>query len=120
MTSDPVQRPAEHAAAPSRPEASGLSARDRDVLAFERQWWRFAGAKEAAVRETFGISPTRYYQVLNAVIDRPEALAADPLVVRRLRRLRATRQRSRPGVRWASGTAATSLGDRGEARGIRP
>ncbi len=76
-------------------ESSGLPRRERDVLAFERQWWRYAGAKEAAIREQFGLSATRYYQVLNAVIDRPEALAADPLLVRRLRRMRATRQRQR-------------------------
>jgi hypothetical protein len=72
-----------------------LSARDRAVLAFERQWWRFAGAKETAIRESFGMSATRYYQVLNALIDRPEALVADPLLVRRLRRMRAARQRQR-------------------------
>ncbi|KQS60437.1 hypothetical protein ASG36_05800 [Geodermatophilus sp. Leaf369] len=76
-------------------DVSGLPRRERDVLAFERQWWRYAGAKEAAIREQFGLSATRYYQVLNAVIDRPEALAADPLLVRRLRRMRATRQRQR-------------------------
>jgi hypothetical protein len=75
--------------------ATGLSARDRAVLAFERQWWRFAGAKETAIRESFGMSATRYYQVLNALIDRPEALVADPLLVRRLRRMRAARQRQR-------------------------
>ena len=74
-----------------------LPARDREMLAFERQWWRFAGAKEAAIRERFGMSPTRYYQVLNALIDRPEALAADPLQVRRLRRMRGARQRQRSG-----------------------
>jgi hypothetical protein len=72
-----------------------LSARDRDILDFERQWWKYAGAKETAVREKFDMSATRYYQVLNALIDRPEAVAADPLLVRRLRRLRATRQRQR-------------------------
>ena len=72
-----------------------LSARDRAVLAFERQWWRFAGAKDTAIRESFGMSATRYYQVLNALIDRPEALVADPLLVRRLRRMRAARQRQR-------------------------
>ncbi|WP_369140639.1 DUF3263 domain-containing protein [Modestobacter versicolor] len=75
----------------------GLPARERDMLAFERQWWRFPGAKETAIRERFGISPTRYYQVLNALVDRPEALAADPLLVRRLRRMRAARQRQRSG-----------------------
>jgi len=74
--------------------ASQLSARDQEILAFERQWWKYAGAKEQAVREQFDMSSTRYYQVLNALIDRPEALAFDPLLVRRLRRLRATRQRA--------------------------
>ena len=72
-----------------------LSARDREILEFERQWWKYAGAKETAVREQFDMSATRYYQVLNALIDRPEALASDPLLVRRLRRLRAARQRQR-------------------------
>ena len=71
-----------------------LSDRDRDILDFERQWWKYAGAKETAVREKFDMSSTRYYQVLNALIDRPEALAADPLLVRRLRRLRSQRQRA--------------------------
>jgi len=77
------------------PGAEGLSQRDRDILAFERQWWKYAGAKEQAVREKFDMSSTRYYQVLNALIDRPESLAFDPLLVRRLRRLRAARQRAR-------------------------
>ena len=72
-----------------------LSERDRAILDFERQWWKYAGAKEQAVKEKFSMSSTRYYQVLNALIDRPEALAHDPLLVRRLRRLRATRQRAR-------------------------
>jgi hypothetical protein len=72
-----------------------LSTRDREILGFERQWWKYAGAKEQAVREKFDMSSTRYYQVLNALIDRPEALAFDPLLVRRLRRLRAARQRAR-------------------------
>jgi hypothetical protein len=74
---------------------SGLSERDCAILSFERQWWKYAGAKEQAVREKFDMSSTRYYQVLNALIDRPEALEADPLLVRRLRRLRASRQRQR-------------------------
>ena len=79
-----------------QPEGSGeLSERDAAMLDFERQWWKYAGAKEQAVREKFDMSSTRYYQVLNALIDRPEALAHDPLLVRRLRRLRATRQRQR-------------------------
>ena len=76
-------------------EQSVLSDRDREILEFERHWWKYAGAKETAVREKFDMSSTRYYQVLNALIDRPEALEADPLLVRRLRRLRAARQRQR-------------------------
>ena len=74
---------------------SGLSRREHDMLAFERQWWRRPGAKETAIRDRFDLTPTRYYQVLNALVDRPDALAADPLLVRRLRRLRAARQRTR-------------------------
>ncbi|WP_436700997.1 DUF3263 domain-containing protein [Nocardioides sp. BYT-33-1] len=69
------------------------------ILTFERQWWKYAGAKESAVRERFGMSATRYYQVLNALIDRPEALAADPMLVRRLRRLRSQRQWQRSAAR---------------------
>jgi len=72
-----------------------LSERDREILEFERQWWKYAGAKEAAVREKFDMSSTRYYQVLNALIDRTQAIEADPLLVRRLRRLRSQRQRAR-------------------------
>ncbi len=72
-----------------------LSPRDQQILAFERLWWKYAGAKEQAVREQFDMSATRYYQVLNALIDKPEAQAFDPLLVKRLRRLRAARQRQR-------------------------
>jgi hypothetical protein len=73
----------------------GLSRREHEMLTFERQWWRQAGAKETAIRDRFGVTPTRYYQVLNALVDRADALAADPLLVRRLRRLRTARQRQR-------------------------
>src|SRR3954454_23698914 len=75
------------------------SPRDAEILAFERQWWKFAGAKEQAIRDRFQMSATRYYQVLNALIDQPEALAYDPLLVKRLRRLRSTRQRNRSAKR---------------------
>ena len=73
----------------------GLSRREYDILAFERQWWKYAGAKEEAIKELFAMSATRYYQVLNTLVDRPEALAADPMLVKRLRRLRASRQKAR-------------------------
>jgi len=76
-------------------DVGGLTDRDRGVLSFERQWWKYAGAKEQAIRDLFDMSATRYYQVLNTLIDRPEALVADPMLVKRLRRLRATRQRTR-------------------------
>ncbi len=72
-----------------------LSDRDREVIAFERQWWKYAGAKEQAIRELFDLSATRYYQVLNALIDDPAALEVDPMLVKRLRRLRSSRQRAR-------------------------
>ncbi len=73
----------------------GLSERDQQILAFERQWWKYAGAKEQAIRELFDMSATRYYQVLNALIDDQAALAFDPMLVKRLRRMRASRQRAR-------------------------
>ena len=85
---------------PEQSEPAGeLSARDAEILSFERQWWKFAGAKEQAIRDKFQMSATRYYQVLNALIDKPEALVQDPLLVKRLRRLRASRQRMRSAKR---------------------
>lgn len=84
------------AATATRPEAAGeLSERDQQILSFERQWWKYAGAKEQAVRELFDMSATRYYQVLNALIDSPAALAHDPMLIKRLRRMRSSRQRAR-------------------------
>lgn len=72
-----------------------LSARERQILEFERQWWKYAGAKEQAIRDLFGLSATRYYQIVNNLIDNPDALAFDPMLVKRLRRMRAARQRAR-------------------------
>jgi hypothetical protein len=76
-------------------ESGVLSDRDQRILEFERQWWKFAGAKEQAIREQFDMSATRYYQVLNALIDQPQALAFDPMLVKRLQRMRAARARAR-------------------------
>ncbi|WP_285589870.1 DUF3263 domain-containing protein [Herbidospora sp. NBRC 101105] len=73
----------------------GLSPQDRDILAFEAGWWRHPGAKEQAIKDTFGMSTTRYYQVLAGLIDRPEAVAADPALVNRLRERRDARRRGR-------------------------
>ncbi|MEU4679698.1 DUF3263 domain-containing protein [Micromonospora sp. NPDC023737] len=73
----------------------GLTERELAVLAFEQQWWRHAGAKEQAIRDTFGVSSTRYYQLLNGLLDNPAALAAEPVLIGRLRRLRSSRARNR-------------------------
>ena len=75
--------------------AMALSPRDQAILDFERSWWTEPGPKEGAIRERFDLSPTRYYQVLSDLLDAPEALGYDPLVVRRLRRLRDRRRRAR-------------------------
>lgn len=74
---------------------STLTDVELEMLAMERLWWQFAGAKEQRIRQRFGMSATRYYQRLNELIDRDDALAYDPLLVKRLRRLRAERSRSR-------------------------
>ena len=76
---------------PSEP----LTQREREILAFERTWWKVGGSKERAVRDAFDMSATRYYQILNSLIDSPAALDEDPMLVRRLRRQRAARQRQR-------------------------
>lgn len=72
-----------------------LSERDREILAFERTWWKIGGSKERTIRERFDMSATRYYQILGELIDSPAALAEDPMLVRRLRRHRAARQAQR-------------------------
>lgn len=73
-----------------------LNETETRMLAFEQcRWWKYAGAKESAILAEFGVSATRYYQHLNALLDRPEALAHDPMTVRRLRRLRDARRAAR-------------------------
>ncbi len=72
-----------------------LTARERAILDFERGWWRLARPKEAAIRDRLRMSSTRYYRVLGELIDRPAAVAYDPLTVKRLRRLRDHRRRAR-------------------------
>ena len=80
-----------------------LSERDRAVLDFERSWWTHAGPKEVAIRERLDLSPARYYQVLNGLLESAEAIAYDPLVVHRLRRRRERRRRARYEGRSAGG-----------------
>jgi hypothetical protein len=90
----PAPRTAE-AAPEEKPEPVALAEREQQILAFESRWWKHAGAKEQAIRDTFGLSSTRYYQLLNGLLDNPAALAHDPVLVGRLRRLRSTRARTR-------------------------
>lgn len=78
-----------------------LTDTDRAILDLERSWWRYPGAKDSAIHERLGVTPTRYYQLLGALLDKPEALAADPLTVRRLIRLRDARRAQRSSARAA-------------------
>ena len=72
-----------------------LTEPQRALLDFERQWWRRGGAKDQAIRDTFGMTPTRYYQALNGVLELPEAMRYDAALVHRLLRLRAEATRGR-------------------------
>ncbi|MFM7775731.1 MAG: DUF3263 domain-containing protein [Actinomycetota bacterium] len=71
--------------------SAALSDLEVRILDFERQWWRYAGAKETGIKEQFNISAREYYELLNNLIDREDALAASPLLIKRLRRLREAR-----------------------------
>ncbi|MGA5359946.1 DUF3263 domain-containing protein [Streptomyces purpurascens] len=73
----------------------GLGRRERDILALERRSFSGPGAKERAVREELGLAPVRYFQLLNALLDDPRALAHDPVTVNRLRRVRERRRAER-------------------------
>ncbi len=68
---------------------------DRRILDFEQKWWRTAGAKADAIMAEFGLSQTRYYQKLNRLLDDPEAAAYAPALVKRLQRIRSTREQRR-------------------------
>mgnify|MGYP001042126432 CR=1 FL=1 len=72
-----------------------LDDRDRALLDFESAWHRHGGAKEEAIRAELGLAPARYYQLLGRLIDTEDALAHDPMLVKRLRRIRDERQRAR-------------------------
>lgn len=81
---------------------TGLTDTELAILDLERRWWKYPGAKETTILEQLGMTATRYYQVLNTLLDRPEALAADPMVVRRLTRLRDARRAIRSPRRLAT------------------
>ena len=84
------------------PQARSLTEREMAILDFEKSWWQARAPKATEIRERFNLSAARYYQLLNALIDRPEALEHDPLLVKRLRRLREQRQRTRSASRLAN------------------
>ena len=84
-----------HAGAPQDPPSADLSELDLRLLDFERAWSNRVGAKEAAILTEFALPAARYYQMLYVLIDSPAALRQDPLLVRRLQRLRDARTRSR-------------------------
>ena len=74
---------------------AALSELEMRILAFERSWWRYPGAKEREILELLGMPATRYYQLLNTLIDRTESAEFDPVLVARLRRQRNARRRMR-------------------------
>ena len=80
-----------------------LTPRDLAILDFEREWWSLPGPKDQAIRDTLSLSPTRYYELLADLLDSEDALEYDPLVVRRLRRIRERRRRARWEGRPADG-----------------
>lgn len=75
--------------------SAALSDLEVRMLDFERQWWRYAGAKESGIKDQFNLSAREYYELLNNLIDREDALAASPLLIKRLRRLREARLQKR-------------------------
>ena len=79
----------------SQPPSNGLTKLEIEMLDFERTWWRYAGVKESSIKELFNLTPPAYYQLLNNLIDRSEALLAEPILVKRLRRLRDSRTAQR-------------------------
>jgi len=72
-----------------------LSELELSILAFERQWWRHAGAKESAIKENFNLAPAAYYQLLSVLIDKEVAYELEPMLIKRLRRLRDVRSSKR-------------------------
>ncbi len=93
----PADEQTPHVPAPREGDVStpALTEREERILAFESKWWKHAGSKEQAIRDTFALSSTRYYQLLNGLLDNPAALAHDPVLIGRLRRLRVSKSRRR-------------------------
>lgn len=102
MQRNEAERDAVAAAESRMPQTAGIPTRDARILDFEREWWRHAGAKEEAIRQTFSLSAARYYQLLNIVIDTPDALRYDPMLVGRLLRARDARTAARASRTFAA------------------
>lgn len=100
---DPITQPIERIVDPpaEEPEPADRELTDRElgILAFEAQWWKRSGKKDVAIRELFDMSASRYYQLLNTLLDSPAAFHADPMLIKRLRKARAARQRARAAQR---------------------
>lgn len=79
---------------PGQADVPGLTDAERAMLAFEREWWNNPSSKESLVKQKFGMTNTQYHQVLNKLIDTPQALEADPMLVKRLQRRRSARRRT--------------------------
>ncbi len=75
-----------------------LSDQDREILEFEKHASRSRAVKEDAIITQLGMTPIRYYQRLNRLIDTPEAGELYPALVVRLRRLRLRRGSNKPGI----------------------
>ena len=89
-----IERPAGKAGGVTS-SSSPLPERARAMIEFEATWFDLDEDRHLAIRARFARSVEDYNLELNRVIDDPQALAADPLVVLRLRRQRERRRRSR-------------------------
>ncbi len=92
---------------PATLDTMPLTERDKAILDLERTWWAEHGIKETAVKDRFELSSTRYYEILQELLESPDAMTHDPLLVRRLRRQRDQRRR----LRW-EGRAADEVTNR--------
>ncbi|MFT4864715.1 MAG: hypothetical protein ACI9CV_001293 [Ilumatobacter sp.] len=72
-----------------------LSERHAAMLDFERSWWTNDDPRDQVVRARFQCSPEEYDAEIAVVLENPDAAEHDPLVVRRLKRLRLRARKAR-------------------------
>lgn len=82
-----------------------LTDHERALLDFERHWWRYGATRADAARARFGLGGTEHRRMVGALMDRPEALAHDPVLVRRLRRMRVSHRTTRSAAGQARAAA---------------